>query len=353
MDTEVLAKSMVHEANSRTNPHYLDIISAAEQQYIRVLPSFRLAADLVARSNREHGKDPSDCRMRIAAYKDTTIYLTDIMGMPILKVKRGSEEGAKWHVKCDADLRERGSPSDELEGIRMSAIVNKLFERKSGKSFICNIIENRRLNNLGLISSTLGWGATKIKSEAKLPDNTDHQISLTLAAARYFTQLAADRTMVMPVNIIQEFEEVKRTLAAASDYVEKSSKLYDDEFAQGRWVVMPVECGYMICTMKAGQDGSMYVPSYGAPYELTSPWFFVRQFSELSTINQEMYEQFMGAYTMMRIAEPNWDNFGFVDNAKKIVMGDRVLPNSHAIAYYTSNQLFSGGHCMLIKMLQL
>jgi len=76
---------------------------------------------------------------------------------------------------------------------------------------------------------------------------------------------------------------------------------------------------------------------------LTMPPVFVRKLDELANVRQDLYEQFMGAFTMMRACEPTLSNYAVHMGDQFMPFADNYFKNSTACSYFSTGGDFSGG----------
>jgi hypothetical protein len=337
-----------HDAQAKTNNYFLDHnMTPDEMQALRSSTAYRFAIDIIAKSNAEYKKylGYGDMRLRIIAHSPTHdwLWLGDTSGATMAKVYLHPKT-LDYCFHAGLDIKERGPDTDVIQSKKTSVVIRTLFDKK-GQSEPRLLRHMRGVwdNNVYLIDQNLGYGARRVLSDNNCQQPTQN-VTMARAVAKYLvTNHVQHPNMVMPTTeLTQAIEQHMRELEREENFVSRASELAKEAFDCERWMIIRAEPGYYIGSLKTDHEVVLINNHEVRNTKVIRPFVFVRKFEELANISTDLHEQFMGAFVMMRAAEPAFSSQNKAYNDPNIPYSDYYFKNTTAISYYRSQKLDGG-----------
>jgi hypothetical protein len=345
-----------HATQAKTNNYFLDHnMTPEEMQALRSSTAYRFAIDIIAKTNATYKKYLSygDMRLRIIAHSPMHdwLWLGDTSGATMAKVYLHPKT-LDYCFHVGRNIKERGPDTDIIQSKKTSVVIRTLFDMKGHNE--PRLLRHMREvwdNNVYLIDQNLGFGARRVLSDNNCQQPTQN-VTMARAVAKY---LVANYTnpseAVMPNSAItQAIEQHVRDLEREENFVSRADELAKEAFDCERWMVIRSEPGYYIGSVKTDPEVVLINNHDVRNTQVVRPFVFVRKFEELANISTDLHEQFMGAFVMMRAAEPSFNSHSKAYNDPNTPFTDYYFKNTTAITYYRS-QAMDGGISLSFRAL--
>jgi len=351
--------SLIHDTYARNSPYFLDHIFTPEECHtIRKMAAFRFAADIIARGNAVYtkyngstGTNHGDIRLRIIGNNAAQIYLGDITGAMIAKVYQATnpEGNTEYVFEASHQIKERGTDNNRIISVKSGFVIKSLYAPLKGRPVprLLWYINHCRERHTSLILSNHNHAYHKLMQQNPHTRPTE-SIYMDRNVAAFLLKRFADPDLVPTIETLKEINDYITGMDNYNKYEDKAKELLDDAFGSDRWCVIRSAAGYYITRVKVNINyiikslyGHMHFTEETA--SLTMPSLFVRTLDQIANVRQDLYEQFMGAFTMMRACEPTLSNFAVHMGDQFMPFADNYFKNSTACSYFSTGGDFSGG----------
>lgn len=350
--SSITPNALVHDTYAKTNNYFLDyLLSANDREAIKMSPVYRFALDIMAKTNADYQKylTDGDMRLRIVSYNPNgsafagagALWLGDMSGAPVAKVYMDKEDNYCFMV--GRDIKERGSDRNVLHSKKTSVILRSLFSmHMHNRPKLLNAMREMWEAHTYLIDNNISYAASRVLSEnnCKKPNDT---VTVTREIAKFLlSQYADPQSALPPMEMTAHINAVWDTMKKDEGFYERAVELAMDVFDCERWVVIQSEPGHYIGSIRTSYKCVLDPHNSITDTHIVKPFVFVRKFDELANISPDLHEQFMGAYTMVKVAEPQMSTMATAFNLGTIPYVDWFFKKTGACAYYRS-QAMDGG----------
>lgn len=353
--------SFYHAQGQQTNnvsPYFIDRLFTEEQQrQLRSHDAFRFAADIISRTNKEYSNYLSmgDMRLRIVSVDGNVLYLGDLAGIPVAKVYIDSHvDGSDYVYQVAHSIKERGADHDKISSKKMGIAIKSLFSRNTSNTpRILMAMRSTWESHCNITYNNINYSNHRVLSEngCTRPEN---EVRWSREVAEFLLDYHAhsgDNPPMPTIQVADALRQEKARLDKDRNYYNLAVEIAKEAFGDERWVVIRTQPGFVIGKVKVDPMFLVNTRHLSDSLELTMPFVFVRKFEELEAINPGLHEQFMGAYVMMRAAEPTFANLTTLYNCKHVPFSDTYLKNTHTIAYFQTGQRFDGSVSLSFRAL--
>lgn len=346
--------------HTTTSPYFIDrLFTEQQQREVRNHRAFRFAADIISRMNNDYAKHLTkhgDTRLRIISEHDqNTLYLGDIAGMPMAKVSVDNDlDGTVFCYQVAAGIKDRGPDVDKIMSKKMGIAIKSLFSSRHGDTpRIITAMRGTRESHVNILYHNVNYAHHRVLNENDCV-RPESDVRWTRGLAEFlldYYERAGDNPPMPTVEVVKQIEEEKARLDSGRKYHARALGIAEEVFGDERWFVIRTEPGFIIGKIKVDPTFLLSHTNPNDNMEITMPFVFVRKFEELAAISTDMHEQFMGAYVMMRAAEPEFVNHSKVYNCSYVPLTDKYFKNTHTLAYFQTSQRFDGGISLSFRAL--
>lgn len=345
---------------SQTNnsPYFIDrLFTEEEQRRARNHDAFRFAADIASRSNKEYLKYLSqygDMRLRIVHVQDSkTLLLGSMAGIPIAKVTvQPDTGGTSYSCVVSGSLKERGSDTSTIQSMKPNVAIKSLFSAKSDSDMprIFAAVRETWNRHQDVIYANINYCGGRVLSENGC-SRPASEVNWSRDMAGFLLESYYNSGGLMPtMEVAQLIADAKALFDRDRTYYARANELAEEAYGSDRWAVIRAEAGFVIGKIKV-PPSSILKGEYYERATVVMPFVFVRKFEELAAISTSLHEEFMGAYVMMRAAEPNFSRTNFMYGCQYVPFADIYMKNTHTTAYYQSSGRFDGGISLTFRAL--
>lgn len=357
-DNNIETFANIDSHTTPTSPYFVDrLFTDEEQRQIRNHDAFRFAADIIARTNSEYRKyiHHGDMRLRIIHKEsNSTLILGDVSGLPMAKVYINSNaDGSQFVYRASTSIKERGADTDTISSMKMGVAIKSLFSVK-GRNMprVLDAMRSSWESHSNIIYHNVNYSNPRLLMEhdCKRPEG---MVNLTRDMADFLLQYhehAGDNPPMPTVEVLDQIKQQRIQFDLDRNFYNRACELADEAYGSERWMVIRAEAGFIIGKFKADPNYILDKVPLSQAIKITQRFVFVRKFEDLAVINPDMHEQFMGAYVMMRAAEPRFGDLNRVYNCSYVPFADKYMKNTHTVAYFSSSR-FDGGVSLSFRAL--
>lgn len=342
----IAINALVHDTHAKTNNYFLDyLLTPGEREALKLYPVYRFALDIMAKTNADYRKyiAGGDMRLRIVSYspKNDALWLGDMSGAPFAKVYMDKDNN--YCFMTGRDIKERGSDRNVIYSQKISVIMRSLFNTKTNNQpKLLNTMREMWESHTNLIDNNISYAASRVLAENNCKKPNDI-VTVTRDIAKFLLgQYANPRSAMPPTEMAAQINDVWDTLKKDEGFHERAVELAKDVFDSERWVVIASEPGYYIGSILTNHKCVLSPHNDITGTQIVKPFVFVRKFEELANISPDLHEQFMGAYVMVKAAEPQISTMASAYNNATIPFTDWFFKKTCACAYYRSQGMDGG-----------
>lgn len=342
-----------------TSAYFVDrLFTDEEQRQIRNHDAFRFAADIIAKTNKEYRTylHHGDMRLRIVHKENnSTLVLGDVAGLPVAKVYINSHvDGSDFVYQSPTSIKERGPDTDRISSMKMGVAIKSLLNCK-GRAIprVLNAMRSTWDQHCNTIFHNTNYANPRLllEHDCNRPNGT---VTWTREMADFLLQYQAhvgDNPPMPTTELLAQIEEQRVKLDNDRGFYNRARELAEEAYGGERWMVIRAEAGFVIGKLKIDPGFMLDNVPVSEAVKISQRFVFVRKFEDLASISTDMHEQFMGAYVMMRAAEPYFGGLGKIYNCSYVPYADKYMKNSHAVAYYSTGSRFDGGVSLSFRAL--